>query len=135
MNITTKGRYALKIMIDLAQQGSGDPVSLKGISERQGISMKYLEAIASVLNKSGLIASNRGKNGGYRLTKTPAEYTVGDILRQTEGSLAPVSCLESGCPNSEGCITLPLWAGLDRRIDEYLGSVTLQDVISGTVPK
>ena len=135
MNITTKGRYALRIMIDLAQQGSGTPVSLKGISERQGISMKYLEAIASVLNKSGLIASNRGKNGGYRLTKTPAEYTVGDILRQTEGSLAPVSCLESGCPNSEGCITLPLWAGLDRRIDEYLGSVTLQDVISGTVPK
>lgn len=135
MNITTKGRYALRIMIDLAGQKDGNPVSLKGISERQGISMKYLEAIASVLNKAGLIASSRGKNGGYRLTRVPEEYSIGEILRQTEGSLAPVSCLESGCPNSEGCITLPLWAGLDRRIDDYLNRVTLGDVLNGTVPE
>ena len=135
MNITTKGRYALRIMIDLAGQTGTEPVSLKGISQRQEISMKYLEAIASVLTKAGMITSIRGKNGGYRLTKTPAEYTVGDILRQTEGSLAPVSCLESGCPNSESCITLPLWAGLDRRIDASLSSVTLADVLQGTVPE
>ena len=135
MNITTKGRYALRIMIDLAQQPENAPVSLKGISERQGISMKYLEAIAAVLVKAGYIASSRGKNGGYRLTRAPEEYTIGDLLRQTEGSLAPVSCLESGCPNSEGCITLPLWAGLDRRIDGYLNQVTLGDILNGTVPE
>ena len=135
MNITTKGRYALRIMIDLAQQPEGTPVSLKGISERQGISMKYLEAIAAVLVKSGYIVSSRGKNGGYKLTKKPEEYTIGDLLRQTEGSLAPVSCLESGCPNSDGCITLPLWAGLDRRIDGYFNGITLGDVLNGTVPE
>lgn len=135
MNITTKGRYALKIMADLGQQEEGIPVSLKVVSERQGISMKYLEAIAAVLTRAGFIASVRGKNGGYRLARKPAEYSVGEILRQTEGSLAPVSCLESGCPNAAGCITLPLWEGLDRRIDDYLGSVTLEDVLKGTVPK
>ena len=128
-------RSALRIMIDLAQQPENAPVSLKAISERQGISMKYLEAIAAVLVKAGYIASSRGKNGGYRLTRTPEEYTIGDLLRQTEGSVAPVSCLESGCPNSEGCITLPLWAGLDRRIDGYLNQVTLGDVLNGTVPE
>lgn len=135
MNITTKGRYALRIMIDLAQQPENAPVSLKGISERQGISVKYLEAIAAVLTKAGFIASSRGKNGGYRLTRKPEEYTVGELLRQTEGSLAPVSCLESGCPNADGCITLPLWAGLDRRIDRYLNGVTLKDILNGTVPE
>ncbi len=135
MNITTKGRYALRIMIDLGQQQDGTPVSLKTISDRQGISMKYLEAIAAVLTKAGFISSSRGKNGGYRLTRKPEEYSVGEILRQTEGSLAPVSCLESGCPNSDGCITLPLWAGLDRRIDDYLNGVTLGHVLQGNVPK
>lgn len=135
MNITTKGRYALRIMIDLGQQKDGTPVSLKAISERQGISMKYLEAIANLLVKAGYIASSRGKNGGYRLTRTPEEYSVGELLRVTEGSLAPVACLESGCPNSAGCITLPLWEGLDRRIDEYLNKVNLGDILNGTVPK
>lgn len=135
MNITTKGRYALRIMIDLAQQSGEEAVSLKSISQRQEISMKYLEAIAAVLNKAGYIASSRGKNGGYRLTRSPREYIIGDLLKLTEGSLAPVSCLESGCPNSAGCITLPLWAGLDRHIDEYLGRVTLGDLLDGTVPE
>lgn len=135
MNITTKGRYALRIMIDLAQQGTDTAVSLKSISERQEISMKYLEAIAAVLNKAGYITSSRGKNGGYRLTRAPEAYSIGELLKLTEGSLAPVSCLESGCPNSAGCITLPLWAGLDRRIDEYLSQVTLGDLLNGTVPK
>lgn len=135
MNITTKGRYALRIMIDLAQQEKDSVVSLKSISDRQGISMKYLEAIAAVLNKAGYITSSRGKNGGYRLSRAPEEYPIGELLKLTEGSLAPVSCLESGCPNSAGCLTLPLWAGLDRRIDEYLAQVTLGDILNGTVPE
>lgn len=135
MNITTKGRYALRIMIDLAQQEGEEAVSLKTISQRQGISMKYLEAIAAVLQKADYIKSSRGKNGGYRLSRKPEEYTIGDLLHLTEGSLAPVSCLEGGCPNAEGCITLPLWAGLDRRIDAYLQAVTLGDILSGTVPE
>ena len=135
MNITTKGRYALRIMLDLAQQENGAVTSLKSISQRQGISMKYLEAIAAVLNRADYITSTRGKNGGYRLTRKPEEYSIGELLKLTEGSLAPVSCLESGCPNSVGCLTLPLWAGLDRRIDDYLGKVTLGDVLNGTVPK
>ena len=135
MNITTKGRYALKIMIDLAAQAGDAPVSLKAVSERQGISMKYLEAIAGVLNKSGFLLSSRGKNGGYRLAKQPKDYTVCEILRSTEGSLAPVACVESDCPNAEGCVTLPLWAGLDHCIDTYLSGITLQDVLDGTIPK
>jgi len=135
MNITTKGRYALRIMIDLAEQAGDTAVSLKSISQRQGISMKYLEAIAASLNKAGYISAARGKNGGYRLTRAPEEYCIGDLLKLMEGSLAPVSCLESGCPNAESCITLPLWAGLDRRIDEYLSRVTLGDILNGTVPE
>lgn len=136
MNITTKGRYALRVMIDLAQQRSqNEVVSLKAVSERQGISMKYLEAIVAVLSRAGYVESHRGKNGGYRLTKEPKEYCIADLLHLTEGSLAPVECLENGCPNAQGCITLPLWAGLDRRIDEYLRRVTLADLINGTVPE
>lgn len=135
MNITTKGRYALRIMIDLAQQGDDTAVSLKTISQRNGISMKYLESIAAVLQKADYIKSSRGKNGGYRLSRKPEEYPIGELLRLTEGSLAPVSCLEGGCPNSSGCITLPLWAGLDRRIDDYLNGVTLGDILNGTVPE
>lgn len=135
MNITTKGRYALKIMLDIAQQGGEAAVSLKSISQRQEISMKYLEAIAAVLNKADFITSTRGKNGGYRLTRKPEEYSVGEILKLTEGSLAPVSCVEEGCPNAASCTTFPLWAGLDRRIDAYLQQVTLGDVLNGTVPE
>ena len=135
MNITTKGRYALRIMIDLAQNGGEDAVSLKAVAQRQGISMKYLESIVSVLHKAGYVQSFRGKNGGYALSRAPEEYCIGDLLRLTEGSLAPVSCLDSGCPNAESCITLPLWAGLDRRIDEYLRQITLGDLLNGTVPE
>ena len=135
MNITTKGRYALRIMLDLAQYGKDEAVSLKAIAQRNDISMKYLEAIVSVLHKAGYVASYRGKNGGYRLTRKPEEYCIGDLLRLTEGSLAPVSCVDSGCPNSEGCLTLPLWVGLDRRIDAYLKQITLGDILNGTVPE
>ena len=135
MNVTSKGRYALRVMLDLAAHREEGYISLKTIADRQGISMKYLEAIAAVLQKADYIRSSRGKNGGYRLSRKPEEYSIGDLLRLTEGSLAPVSCLESGCPNSVGCLTLPLWAGLDRRIDEYLAGVTLGDIVNGTVPE
>lgn len=136
MMISTKGRYALRVMIDLARQEKNEYISLKAISERQQISMKYLEAIVAVLNKAGFLQSLRGKDGGYRLAKEPAQYTIGAILKLTEGSLAPVACLE-GCDNvcqsSDGCITLPLWQKLDGIIDNYLESITLEDLLFGKV--
>lgn len=142
MMISTKGRYALRVMIDLAQQnlkgdGNNDYISLKAISERQQISMKYLEAIVAVLNKAGFLQSLRGKDGGYRLARKPSEYTIGSVLKLTEGSLAPVACLEGSCDTvcqcSDGCITLPLWQKLDGVIDGYLESVTLEDLLCGKV--
>ena len=137
MMISTKGRYALRVMIDLARQNKDEFISLKGISERQQISMKYLEAIVAVLNKAGFLQSLRGKDGGYKLAKSPEEYTIGSVLKLTEGSLAPVACLEGGCDmvcqSADGCITLPLWQKLDGIIDSYLESVTLQDLLEGKV--
>lgn len=137
MMISTKGRYALRVMIDLAQNGSDDYISLKAISDRQKISMKYLEAIVAILNKAGFLHSLRGKDGGYRLSKKPCEYTIGSILKLCEGSLAPVACLEGGCDtvcqSADGCITLPLWQKLDGIIDGYLESVTLEDILKGNV--
>ncbi|MGI5937083.1 MAG: RrF2 family transcriptional regulator [Oscillospiraceae bacterium] len=133
MRISTKGRYALHIMVDLAQNQTDGYVALKDISERLGISMKYLEMIAGLLNKAGLIISARGRDGGYKLSKKPEEYSVASILKAAEGSLSPVSCLdtpENRCPQADLCITLPLWEELDRRIDEYLESVTVADLIS-----
>lgn len=130
--ISTRGRYALRIMIDLAEQNSSSNIRLKDISERQGISFKYMENIMSLLTKSNLVEGTHGKGGGYRLTKDPAEYKVGDILRLTEGSLSPVSCLEcSGvkeCPRKDICRTLPMWKNLERIISEYLDSVTIADL-------
>ncbi len=137
MMISTKGRYALRVMIDLARHDRNEFVSLKGISERQQISMKYLEAIVAVLNKAGFLQSLRGKDGGYKLAKSPEEYTIGSVLKLTEGSLAPVACLEGGCDtvcqSADGCITLPLWQKLDGIIDNYLESVTLQDLLDGKI--
>ena len=137
MMISTKGRYALRVMIDLARHERDEFVSLKGISERQQISMKYLEAIVAVLNKAGFLQSQRGKDGGYKLVKDPCEYTIGSVLKLTEGSLAPVACLEAGCDTvcrrADGCITLPLWQKLDGIIDTYLESVTLKDLLDGKV--
>lgn len=132
MKVSTKGRYALRIMIDLAQHNEGAAISLKDIAERQEVSAKYLELIISILNKAGFVASTRGKSGGYRLTREPAQYTVGAILKLTEGSLAPVACLGSGestCLRAEHCVALPMWQNLDRIIDEYLESVTLASLI------
>ena len=132
MKISTKGRYAIRIMLDLAVNNNGEYVSLKDISKRQGISLKYLERIISSLNKSGYLQSSRGSSGGYRLAKSPECYTIGDILRSTEGSLAPISCLENGaeqCSKSCCCSTLSFWQGLDKAINDYIDSVTLNDLL------
>ncbi|MBQ3965763.1 MAG: Rrf2 family transcriptional regulator [Treponema sp.] len=131
MKISTRGRYALRFMIDLAQHDNGSYVALKDVSARQDISIKYLEQITSLLSKFGLLLSVRGPQGGYKLSKQPAEYSVAEILRITEGSLAPVSCLETPenlCPRKETCQTLKLWEGLDKAINDYLSHVTLQDL-------
>ena len=132
MKISTKGRYALRMMIDLAEHNGDGYTSLKDIAERQGISKKYLEQIVTLLNKSNFLQVNRGFQGGYRLAYPPEKYTVGDILRITEGSLSPVACLDSDpadCPRSTSCVTLPLWRGLERVINEYLDSITLRDIL------
>ena len=133
MRISTRGRYALKIMLDLALNYSDDYVSLRGIAERQNVSAKYLEQIIAMLSNAKLIKSTRGKSGGHRLAKAPAEYTVGEILRATEGSLAPISCVEDSpnkCTQSGCCPTLFFWEGLNKTINEYIDSTTLEDVVN-----
>ena len=132
MRVSTRGRYALRLMLDLAMNNTGEPVRLKDVAKRQEISEKYLESIVKNLVKAGLVAGLRGKGGGYRLTKNPEQYTVGSILRLTEESLAPVACLEEtaeACPRSQQCRTLALWQGLDKVIHDYLESVTIADLI------
>lgn len=132
MKISTKGRYALRMMLDLAMNGKDGCVSLKDIAERQDISKKYLEQIVPLLNKSGMLKTNRGYQGGYMLAKSAADYTVGEILRVTEGDLCPVSCLRykpNDCPRAGECMTLFVWEGLYKSITDYLDSVTLQDII------
>ena len=131
MLISTKGRYALRVMIDLAEHQSEEFISLKEIAQRQEISEKYLESIIRILVKAKVVESLRGKGGGYRLRKAPEQYTVDSILRLTEESLAPVTCLESNaeaCSRSGACRTLALWQGLDKVIREYLESVTIADL-------
>ena len=131
MKISTKGRYALRIMIDLSLNDNGNFISLKDISVRQEVSIKYLEQIISMLNKAGYLETARGNNGGYKLAKKPSEYTVGDILRATEGDLAPIYCLadEEECTRKENCKTHTFWKGLDDVINNYVDSVTLEDLI------
>lgn len=132
MKISTKGRYALRMMIDIAVNDNGEPVRIKDIAGRQGISDKYLEQIVSVLNKAGYVKSIRGPQGGYRLAKSPAEYTVGSILRLIEGSLAPVSCLESDineCERQYECATLILWQKLNDAINNVIDNVTIENLI------
>ena len=129
MMVSTKGRYALRVMIELAQRDGDDYVPLKELAQRQGISDKYLEAIVKLLVKGGLVAGARGKGGGYRLAREPRDYTVREILQLPEGSLAPVACLESGfppCSRAESCPTLPMWQGLAARINAYLEGITLE---------
>lgn len=132
--ISTKGRYALRVMIDLSLYGQDRYVSLKEISDRQGISVKYLEQVIALLNRAGFLHSMRGNNGGYRLAKKTDEYTAGDILRAAEGSLAPIACLQTQtnqCVRKDSCTTLPFWEGLYRTITEYVDGVTLQQLADG----
>ncbi|MBQ9044851.1 MAG: RrF2 family transcriptional regulator [Oscillospiraceae bacterium] len=139
MVISTKGRYALRMMLDLAQQDPEAYISLKSIAVRQGISVKYMEAIAAHLNRAGLVVSQRGKEGGYRLARTAQEITVAEVLHSAEGSLAAVACLEldgqgtGACERAEHCLTLPLWRKLDAMMDDFLSGVTVQDVLDGNV--
>ena len=132
MKISTKGRYALRMLYDLALHQDEGYVSLKDIAERQNISKKYLEQIVPLLNRSGVLKTNRGNHGGYMLSKHPSEYSVADILKATEGSLAPVACLEfepNDCPRRSECSTLFVWEGLYKAVSDYLGSISLQDII------
>lgn len=132
MIISTKGRYALRIMLDLAQHQTEGYISLKTISQRQDISMKYLESIVALLNKANLLDSMRGKDGGYKLNRPLNQYSVAEIIKLTEGSLAPVACLDGGencCKRSTDCLTLPLWINLGKKIEDYLSSVTLEDIL------
>ena len=136
MIVSTKGRYALRVMIDLAEHQADKYVPLKEVAARQEISEKYLENILKVLVQNGFLEGLRGKGGGYRLTRSPEQYTVEEILSLTEGSLAPVACLDSKsneCPRCADCLTLPLWQGLERVINEYLDGVSLRDVIDGNI--
>lgn len=133
MVISTKGRYALRLMLDIAMQEGDFPVPLHDIAERQGVSFKYLEQIVPPLTKAGYLRSVRGANGGYMLAKDAAQITTGDILRAGEGNLAPVACLASDeveCPRADLCITLPFWRGLDDAITAYIDSVTLEDLVN-----
>ena len=131
MKISTKGRYALRVMIDLASNDNGKYISLKDIAKRQQISNKYLEQIISLLNKAGYLETARGQAGGYKLSKEPKEYLVGDILRVTEGDLSPIYCLteEGKCLRQKNCKTYSFWKGLDDVINEYINSKTLEDLI------
>ena len=131
MLISTRGRYALRVLIDLAEHGGGGYIPMKEIAGRQGISLKYLERILPVLTKSGMIEGLQGKTGGYRLAKPPRECLIGDILRLTEGDLAPVACLEGGspaCPRRETCQTLPLWTEFYALVNDFFDKKTLADV-------
>ena len=132
MIISTRGRYALRVMLDLAENGTGEYIAMKKIAERQGISLKYLERILPVLTQNGIVEGIQGKGGGYRLTRKPEEYKIGDILRLTEGDLAPVSCLQCGakpCERRGECRTLPMWTKLHSMIGDYLDSVLLSDLM------
>ena len=133
MTISTKGRYAMRMLIDLAQHRADGYIALKDIAVRQNISKKYLEQIVPLLNKAELLRTNRGYQGGYSLAKPPERYTVGEILRVTEGSLAPVACLqyeENDCPRKADCATLPIWEGLYKTVTDYLDGITLADIVN-----
>ena len=134
MNVTSKGRYALRVMLDLAQHREEGYISLKTIADRQGYSMKYLEMIVGSLKRADLVASTRGKEGGYRLVRDPEDYTIGEILRCIEDNLAPVACIKAGdicCEHAGECMTVPMWKELDDITNAYLDGVSLQDLLTG----
>ena len=135
MKISTKGRYALRLMLDLALHSEGGYVPVKAISERQDISDKYLEQIISILSRAGYVKSIRGAGGGYKLAIAPETYTVGMILRLTEGSLAPVTCLdgdENTCERQEGCATLYIWKKIYNAVNDVVDHITLADIIENS---
>lgn len=132
MKISTRGRYALRLMLDLAMNDEGNPIRIKDVAERQGISDKYLEQIISILNKAGYVKSVRGPQGGYLLRKKPEDYTAGMILRLTEGSLAPVACVEEDavdCERQKGCVTYLLWKKINEAVSSVVDTVTLKDLV------
>lgn len=132
MRVSTKGRYAIRFMLDLAMHNTGEPVRIKDVSVREGISDKYLEQVVSVLNKAGLVRSIRGPQGGYMLTRAPKDYTMGQILRLTEGDMVPVACLAdevNQCDRADNCVTLHFWKKLDDAISEVIDNTTLADLV------
>ncbi len=132
MIISTRGRYALRVMIDLAEHGGDGYIPMKDVAERQEISLKYLEKILPVLTRNHMIEGVHGKGGGYRLTRKPSEYSVGDIIRLTEGDLAPVACLECDpkpCGMTAECRTFPMWQKLDRMLNEFFDSISIADLM------
>ena len=134
MLVSTKGRYALRIMLDLAKNSGGESVVLMDVANREGISEKYLESIVGSLKKAELLDSTRGKEGGYRLSREPAAYTIEEILRSMEDNLAPVSCIRDGsiqCERAAACLTIPMWKELDDITNAYLKTVTLEDLLTG----
>ena len=132
MKISTKGRYALRLMLDLALNYSGKYIPLKAIAQRQEISDKYLEQIINTLSKAGFVESARGAQGGYRLARKPSEYTAGEILRLTEGSIAPVACLDcaGSCDKTDTCLTIGLWRRMQEAINDVVDKTTLEDMIN-----
>ena len=133
MIVSTKGRYALRVMVCFAQRGREEYIPLKEIAEAEGISQKYLESIMSVLSKAGFVDAVHGKGGGYRLNREPQDYTIGSILKLTEGSLNVASCTTQGaaaCSRSECCQALPMWEKLDKMVDEFFEGITLADILN-----
>lgn len=132
MMISTKGRYALRVMIDLAEHCNGEYIPMKDVVKRQQVSQKYVERIMTMLSKAGFVEAVHGKGGGYRLNRSPDEYIVGDILRLTEGSLAPVACLDCDaeeCERADQCRTLPMWKELNNRITDFFDGITIADLM------
>lgn len=132
MLISTRGRYALRVLIDLAQNGSNNYIPMKDVANRQGLSLKYIERIMPILSKNNLVEGVHGKGGGYKLTKSPQDYKIGDILRLTEGNLAPVACLEScakPCERASECLTLPMWKDFHKLVNNYFDNITLAKLI------
>ena len=136
MKISTRGRYAVRLFLDLAEHKNDGFVALKDIAERQNISKKYLEQIISIFNNPSFIKSTRGVSGGYMLAKDPDQYSIGEILRMSEGSLAPIFCVEDeseDCSRSSECVMRPIWQGLNKVINDYLNNITLQDVLNQNI--
>ncbi|MBR5280347.1 MAG: Rrf2 family transcriptional regulator [Clostridia bacterium] len=136
MMISTKGRYLLRVMLDLAERNADHYVPMKEIAEHQGLSLKYLERIMPVLTKHGLVEGIHGKGGGYRLTRPTNQYSVGEILRLAEGELAPIACPECGgehCKRAKECLTLPMWLQFNQLVNDYFDGITLADLLAGTL--